>query len=79
MKNFFKNLWNRWKRVARVIGRFQTRVLLTLFYFVIVGPTSMGLKLARRDPLKLRRRASGHYWEEYEAIGSELDQARRQF
>lgn len=79
MKNFFKSLWNRWKRVAHVIGRFQTRVLLTLFYFLIVGPTSMAIKLVRHDPLRLRRRESAHYWEEYEAVGSEEDQARRQF
>lgn len=79
MKNFFKMVWDRWKRVARVIGRFNTRVLLTLFYFLIVGPTFIGLKLAGRDPLKLRMARGARYWEEYEAASSEVDQARRQF
>jgi hypothetical protein len=53
-------LWSRWKVIARAIGNFQARVILTLFYFVVVPPFAALLRL-HRDPLRLRPRGEG-YW-----------------
>ncbi|PYN94142.1 MAG: hypothetical protein DMD91_28640 [Candidatus Rokuibacteriota bacterium] len=61
-----RRLWQGWKRIAHKIGDFQARVLLTIFYFVIVAP--FGLKA--KTPRGWRQRASG-------AVA--LEQARRQF
>ncbi len=41
--------WRWWTRVAHRIGDFQARVLLTVFYYVILGP--FALVLRRSDPL----------------------------
>jgi hypothetical protein len=41
--------WRWWTRVAHRIGDFQARVLLTVFYYVILGP--FALVLRRGDPL----------------------------
>ncbi len=46
-------LWERWKVIAHVIGNFQARVLLTVFYFVIAPPFALVVTLGR-DPLSLR-------------------------
>jgi hypothetical protein len=42
-------VWRWWTRVAHRIGDFQARVLLTVFYYVILGP--FALVLRRGDPL----------------------------
>lgn len=54
-------LWERWKVIAHIIGNFQARVLLTVFYFVIVPPFALIVKLVR-DPLSLRVPADPSYW-----------------
>ncbi len=54
-------LWERWKVIAHVIGNFQARVLLTIFYFVIAPPFALIVKLVR-DPLSLRLPAGPSYW-----------------
>jgi hypothetical protein len=41
--------WRWWTRVAHRIGDFQARVLLTVFYYLILGP--FALVLRRGDPL----------------------------
>jgi hypothetical protein len=56
-----KRAWARWKVVAHVIGNFQARVLLTLFYFVVVPPFALIVKLFK-DPLALRGGAAESYW-----------------
>lgn len=32
-----RKIWEGWKRFARVIGNFNSRLILTLFYFLVVG------------------------------------------
>ncbi|MGH7933942.1 MAG: hypothetical protein ACREQN_12375 [Candidatus Binataceae bacterium] len=46
-------LWAGWKRIARKIGDFQARVLLTIFYFVLLAPFAL---IVRRtsDPLAIK-------------------------
>jgi hypothetical protein len=35
---FLRRLWEGWKRMARRIGDLQARVMLTIFYVVILAP-----------------------------------------
>ena len=55
MKKLFKNIWARWKKVAHVIGRFQTRVLTTIFYFVVISPVGLVMRAFGWDPLEVHR------------------------
>jgi hypothetical protein len=48
-----RNVWEGFKRGCRIIGDFNARVILTLFYFLILGPLSMVVRI--RDPLMLRK------------------------
>jgi hypothetical protein len=81
VKSFFKGIWAGWKKVAHKIGRFQTRVLLTVSYFLVVGPTWAVMKMIGADPLERRRKDREYFREcETKAIeGSGIDRARRQF
>jgi hypothetical protein len=51
-----KDVWNGWKELTRAMGGFQSRILLGLFYFIIVMPFGI-LVRAFGDPLELRHRA----------------------
>ena len=61
LRSTLRRLWERWKVVAHVIGNFQARVLLTVFYFAIVPPFAVIVKLLK-DPLSLRVPPGASYW-----------------
>jgi hypothetical protein len=69
--------WAKWKAFAHVLGNFQARVLLTVFYIVLVGPIGLVLRL-RSDPLKLRHQEKATYWLERQTRDLTLEDARRQ-
>ena len=69
-------VWNGWKWLARLIGEFNARVLLTLLYAVLVVPVGLILRLAA-DPLR-RRRPDGSHWTPRPPVPATLDEARRQ-
>ncbi|MEW6051808.1 MAG: SxtJ family membrane protein [Candidatus Zixiibacteriota bacterium] len=55
MKNLLRKLWDRWKRLAHRIGRFQTGVILTLVYFLVISPWGILMRLFGWDPLETRQ------------------------
>jgi hypothetical protein len=73
-----RNLWERWKQVARKIGDFQARALMTLFYFVILGPVAMALRW-RSDPLALKATTPRGWSVRETRAGAPMEHARRQF
>jgi hypothetical protein len=52
-KTGVRELWAAWKRIARKIGDFQARVLLTVFYFVFLAPFALVMSRTS-DPLALK-------------------------
>jgi hypothetical protein len=48
-----KTIWAAWKIIARKIGDFQGRLLLSVLYFVLLGPFAFVVKTFC-DPLRLR-------------------------
>jgi hypothetical protein len=72
-----KALWVRWKAIAHVIGDFQSRLLLSLFYFVVFAPLGVGVRLLG-DPLRTRSGA-GTRWLERPVPADVAAWARRQF
>jgi len=73
----FRRLWQWWKKVAEKIGNFQARLLLSFFYFVVVLPMGLVVKLSS-DPLKLRK-YQGSLWIQRESKVVDFNEARRQF
>lgn len=70
-------LWEHWKGFAHRFGNFQARLLLLLFYYVVLAPFALVLKLFS-DPLRLRR-GSGEWTPRRTREGDALSAARREF
>jgi hypothetical protein len=69
-------VWRWWTRVAHRIGDVQARILLSVFYFVILGP--FALVLRRRDPLAIRPGAPRGWRPRETGARAVAEQARRQ-
>lgn len=54
---FLKRVWEGWKSLAKKIGDFNARLILSLFYFLILGPFSLLVRIS--DPLHLRKNSHG--------------------
>jgi hypothetical protein len=70
-------LWERWKQIARKIGDFQARALMTLFYFLILGPVAMVLGW-RSDPLGIKPGTPRGWYNSDIREGEPMERARRQ-
>lgn len=74
-----KQAWQTWKRVTGRIGRFQTQVLVTVLYFVVVPVFSL-IRFA--DPLRLKlwkqKRHAPTYWLPRAEVANDLKTFRRQ-
>lgn len=70
-----KRAWQAWKRIAHRIGNFQARVLLTLFYAILVFPFGMATRLFS-DPLRIKRRPS--QWLDHPNDAHDFEWAHRQ-
>lgn len=73
----WRRLWNGWKHVAEKIGAVQSRLLLTVFYFVLLPPFAVAARTGK-DALRLRR-VAGSAWVERPARPTTLDAFRRQY
>jgi hypothetical protein len=73
-----KKLWKRWKRIAKAIGDFQARLILSVFYFIIVGPFALILRWAG-DPLSLKKGAEQGWRVKTESKDPPLKRAMNQF
>jgi len=79
MKKFFLMIWRGWKAFAHVLGIVNTRILLTVTYFVIIAIGSLFTFLGRKDPLDRRWYPEKTYWRERQAEDIDLESCRRQF
>jgi hypothetical protein len=70
-----KRAWQAWKRIAHKIGNFQARVLLTIFYGVLVLPFGLAARLFS-DPLRIKKRPTS--WLDHPNETCDLRWARKQ-
>jgi hypothetical protein len=76
MKTIINNLWAQWKVLAHKIGGFQSRLILSVFYYVLFMPFAMGVKLFS-DPLRLN--SVPRWLTRRDLDDSSTHSARRQF
>ena len=73
-----KRLWENWKSFSRDMGNFQSRILLGLFYFSVLAPFGLVLRVFG-DPLHLHRPEGSSNWlPRNDATDVSLDDARKQ-
>lgn len=70
-----RRLWEAWKRLAKRIGSFQARVILTVFYAALVLPFGMAVRFLA-DPLRIKQRPS--QWLDHPDELTDIAWAKRQ-
>lgn len=80
MKNFFKKLWNGWKKAAHKIARVQAKILVTLFYFLILVPVGALFRVFGWDPLASRgfRSSKTSNWKDVAPKDQSLESLKHQ-
>jgi hypothetical protein len=73
-----RRLWEWWKRVARKIGDFQARVILTAIYFIVIGPFALIVRWGM-DPLSIKPRGYRGWIDKLDATGARINRALSQF
>lgn len=75
MIKVIKRAWEAWKKIARKIGNFQARVILTVFYGVLLMPFGLAARFFS-DPLRIKRRPE--QWIDHPNEAHDLAWARKQ-
>lgn len=70
-----KRLWQAWKKIAHKIGNFQARVLLTIFYGVLVLPFGVAARMFS-DALRIKKLPT--QWLDHPDEPHDLQWAKRQ-
>ena len=68
-----------WMKFAVLLGHVNSRVLLTLFYYLAVTPYGFVTRLVGRDPLRRRGAAQESYWVERKVTRQAREQFERLF
>lgn len=73
-----KRLWPMWKAFSKRMGGFQSRVFLSLLFFIFVAPFALAIK-AFSDPLNIKHKKKGTHWLERKEALAGLEEFKRQF
>lgn len=76
--SLLRGLRKGWKEFSQRMGNFQSRVILSLFFLVIVSPFALAVKVLS-DPLRIKRSRGDSFWLAKRKAPSELKEYRRQF
>lgn len=75
-----KSVYILWMRFAYGLSWVNTRIVLTLVFFIIFTPLGLIMRLFRRDPLERKlNRQEGSYWKDYQQTGLGASGYQRQF
>jgi len=80
MVSFFKKIKAWWMPIAKKIDKIQATVVLSILYFLVMGPISLLIYLFRGDLLKKRHRKKSSFWvKETHEPRNTLEGCQRQF
>jgi hypothetical protein len=68
-----------WFKIAFALGWVNSRILLTLIYFLVFVPYGVVSRVAGRDPLQLRQPKGNSYWHKREKTRQAKEQFERLF
>jgi hypothetical protein len=75
--SLLKRAWEAWKSFGRKLGDFQARLILSLFYFIIVAPFSLLIRVS--DPLSLKPGTARGWVVRSDPKETALERASQQF
>jgi hypothetical protein len=56
----FRRAWDRWVKIAQIIGTVQMMIILTVLFWVAVAPLGIALRLVS-DPLLIKKPANSNW------------------
>ena len=69
-----------WMWVGLMLNRIVSPIVMGVLYFALITPIAFGMRLARRDPLRLSYdRSTSSYWIKREPPGPTQESFHRQF
>jgi hypothetical protein len=68
-----------WMRLAHALGWLNSRVLLTILFYLVFAPYGFVSRLFGRDPLRRRKRAGDTYWTTRQTTRQTREQFERLF
>lgn len=68
-----------WMKFAAFLAFVNARILLTLVYFLLIGPTSLVLRLLGKDFLDRKNKPSASFWKSRDPDVHSLEESKRQF
>ncbi|HCA82046.1 MAG TPA: hypothetical protein DEP53_20135 [Bacteroidetes bacterium] len=74
-----RRLYLRWMAFARVLGRINTVVLLTIVYVVIIGPVAIVFRILGKDLLDRSSEERPSYWYDRDNEEHTVERRSRQF
>lgn len=78
LSGLMSRLWTQWKYFGHRMGSFQSRVLLSFFFFIIVSPFALAVKWFS-DPLRIKRQKQDTHWNIRREDNPDIEKFRRQF
>jgi len=80
MRNVLHKLWSGIKAFSKKVAHVQAIIILTLFYFIVIGLFSLIIRLLGKDLLNKKwKDKKESYWVKKEKVEVNLENARRQF
>src|SRR5438105_4241668 len=62
-----RGIYRLWMRIGEALAWINTRIILTLIFFLVVTPTGLVMRLFGRPPIDPRRRRfAASYWDDVE-------------
>lgn len=74
-----KALYGYWMKFAHALGWVNTRIILSLVYFLIFTPLALIFRLLGKDPMERRFEVVESYWIKREPKTFKQEDYRRQF
>lgn len=79
IKQFFSLIWRGWMKFAHILGYINTRILLTVTYFVIFAIAGIIRFFVRADLLDRKMTKKASYYHSREPFKDTLESVRRTF
>ena len=76
--NLLKKFWEKWKAFGHKVGNFQARLILTLFYFIVICPFAAVVKFFSK-PLRLKMLHTSNWLANQTGSEDVMARARKQF
>lgn len=79
MKRYLSRVGRYWMALGQIIGLIMTPVHMALVYVLVFGPTNIGARLLRKDPLDKKIGSGPTFWKEKELPPPTIKNMRHTF